>query len=280
MVLEFTKMHGLGNDFIIIDNLQDKKLDWSKLAKKLCQRNTGIGGDGLVLVSPSDKGDYKMVIYNSDGSLAQMCGNAIRCFGKYLYEKGYTDKTNLVIDTDAGVKQLYLKINEGLVETVKVDMGPPIFQPELIPVNTTNSDNNIKIQVAQQELNITAISMGNPHAVIFVDQVEDFPVKEIGPLIENHPLFPQKTNVEFVQLKEDGTLVMRVWERGVGETQACGTGACAAFVASVLKGKVKNQGEVHLLGGVLKITFDGERVFKEGPAAFVFEGKVKIEEWL
>ncbi|WP_091350674.1 diaminopimelate epimerase [Anaerobranca gottschalkii] len=273
-------MHGLGNDFIIIDNLQDKKLDWSKLAKKLCQRNTGIGGDGLVLVSPSDKGDYKMVIYNSDGSLAQMCGNAIRCFGKYLYEKGYTDKTNLVIDTDAGVKQLYLKINEGLVETVKVDMGPPIFQPELIPVNTTNSDNNIKIQVAQQELNITAISMGNPHAVIFVDQVEDFPVKEIGPLIENHPLFPQKTNVEFVQLKEDGTLVMRVWERGVGETQACGTGACAAFVASVLKGKVKNQGEVHLLGGVLKITFDGERVFKEGPAAFVFEGKVKIEEWL
>jgi diaminopimelate epimerase len=261
-------MHGLGNDFIIVDNLEDKKLDWSKLAKKLCQRNTGIGADGLVLVNPSDKGDYKMVIYNADGSLAQMCGNAIRCFGKYLYEKGYTDKKDLVIDTDGGVKYLYLKIKKGLVDTVKVDMGPPIFQQ------------NIKIQVAQQELTLTAVSMGNPHAVIFVDQVQNFPVKEIGPLIETHPLFPQKTNVEFVQLKEDGSLAMRVWERGVGETQACGTGACAAFVASVLKGKTEKQGEVHLLGGVLKISYDGERVYKEGPAAFVFEGKVKIEDWL
>jgi diaminopimelate epimerase len=269
-------MHGLGNDFIIIDNLEDKRLNWSKLAENLCQRNTGIGADGLVLVNPSHNGDYKMVIYNSDGSLAQMCGNAIRCFGKYLYEKGYTKEEKLSIDTDSGVKILYLTVDNGVVQSVKVDMGSPIFQPELIPVNAPNSA-DIKIQVAQRELTITAISMGNPHAVIFVEDLKNYPVNELGPLIENHPLFPQKINVEFVQIKDDQTLAIRVWERGVGETQACGTGACAAFVASVLKGKVKFHGEVHLLGGILTITYDGNKVYKEGPAAFVFEGKVEID---
>lgn len=274
--MEFTKMHGLGNDFIVINNLQNYDLDWPDIAVKLCHRNRGIGADGLILVNKGDKADYKMVLYNSDGSLGKMCGNGIRCFAKYLYDKGFIDKLEFSVDTDSGLKKLYLTVEKREVVSVVVDMGPPIMDPESIPLKAADNRNQ-RIEVAGREFNFTSISMGNPHTVIFLEEdLQSFPLKKYGPLIENHPFFPEQTNVEFVILDANGNLNMRVWEKGVGETQACGTGACATFVAAVLEEKVNlTTGHVNLLGGVLKITWDGN-VFMEGPAVTVFEGQVAL----
>lgn len=273
--MEFTKMHGLGNDFIVINNLQNNKMDWSNLAKKLCHRTKGIGADGIMLISSGENVQYKMVIYNADGSLAKMCGNAIRCFGKYLYDKGLTKELELTVDTDSGLKKLFLTVENQKVISVNVDMGVPIFDPKLIPLISENNQNQT-IEIEGKQFSFTAVSMGNPHAVVFVENLKNYPLHKIGPLIEKHPMFPDKVNVEFVEQDLQGNLHMRVWERGVGETQACGTGACAVFVASALENKVSKHGEVNLLGGKLKITWDGGHVFMDGPAETVFEGQVAL----
>lgn len=274
--MEFTKMHGLGNDFIVINNLQNYDFDWPTIAIKLCDRNRGIGADGIMLVNKGEKADYKMVLYNSDGSLAKMCGNGIRCFAKYLYDKGLINELEFTVDTDSGLKKLSLTIEEREVVSVVVDMGQPIMDPKSIPLKLTGNRNQ-KIEVLGREFLFTSISMGNPHTVIFIEEeLESFPLNKVGPHIEKHPFFPEQTNVEFVKVNSNEMLQMRVWERGVGETQACGTGACATFVAAVLEGKIHSKtGNVGLLGGVLKITWDGN-VFMEGPAVTVFEGQVAL----
>ncbi|QNO14520.1 diaminopimelate epimerase [Alkalicella caledoniensis] len=275
--MEFTKMQGLGNDFILTENLMKLKRDWPNIAKKLCHRNLGIGADGLILVEPSNIAEYKMTIYNSDGSLAKMCGNGIRCFGKYLYDKRYLQKSEFSVETDSGIKHLVLKIQFNKVVSVQVDMGPPFFEPKSIPVLAQGDKVVDKyLKVIDKGFTFTALSMGNPHAVIFLDEIDNFPVEKYGPLIEKHSFFPDKVNVEFVSVKKDGSLKMRVWERGVGETQACGTGACATLVAARVKGVVNNTAKVHLKGGTLKISWKGENVLMTGPAETVFTGNVTI----
>ena len=270
-------MQGLSNDFIITENLMALKRDWANIAKKLCNRNLGIGADGLILVEPSPVAEYKMTIYNSDGSLAKMCGNGIRCFAKYLHDKRYVTKKEFSVDTDSGIKWLLLKIQFNKVVSVQVDMGPPFFDPESIPILMDDQmvvDKPIK--AGDKQFTFTAVSMGNPHAVIFLDRIDNFPVEEYGPIIENHPLFPQKVNVEFVSVNKDKSLNMRVWERGVGETQACGTGACASFVVANLKNITGSEAKVHLKGGTLKISWKDKNVLMEGPAETVFTGHIII----
>lgn len=276
--MKFTKMHGCGNDYIYINGFIEQVDNPSQLAVKMSNRNFGVGSDGLVLILPSQVADFRMRMFNSDGSEAEMCGNAIRCVGKYVFDKELTNQTVIKIETLAGIKKLDMIVEKGLVTYVKVDMGEPILSSKEIPVV---SDKN---PVIGEEINakgdtyaFTCVSMGNPHAITYVDSTDDFPLDSIGPIVEVHEKFPRKTNVEFVQVVDRDTLKMRVWERGAGETLACGTGACATLVASVLNDMCNRKATIKLLGGDLVIEWDENtnHIIMSGPATIVFEG-----EWL
>jgi len=272
-------MHGLGNDFILIEEDEiPLDLNLSDLAKKLCDRHFGIGANGLVIAAPSKKADAKMRIFNPDGSEAEMCGNAIRCFAKYLYERGKVKETKMSVETLAGLVHPELKLENSQVAAVCVDMGEPRFNPRDIPVNLEGQRIvSHPLRIENKEFLITCVSMGNPHCVIFTDNVKDEDLEKWGPIISEHPIFPQKTNVEFIQIIEPGHIRMRVWERGVGETLACGTGACAAAVAGAVNRKCKREVEVSLLGGNLFIQWNekNNHVYMTGPAEEVFTGKLR-----
>ena len=280
--LRFTKMHGISNDYVYISTFDQPEEDWEQLAIRLSDRRTGIGGDGIILVCPSDVADAKMRIFNADGSEGMMCGNGIRCVGKFVYDKGLVpaDKTTVTIDTLSGIKTLELTVRNGKVQSARVDMGAAILTPAEIPV-VFDKEKMIDegLTVDGREWRVTAVSMGNPHCVTFVDDVDGLALEKIGPHFEHHPAFPERVNTEFVKVIDDHTLQMRVWERGSGETWACGTGACATAVAACLNGFCK-KGEditVRLRGGDLVINYTDETVIMTGPASTVFEGEVEIE---
>lgn len=275
--MKFTKMHGCGNDYVYINGIEEKIEDPSELAISMSNRNFGVGSDGIVLILPSETADFRMRMFNADGSEAEMCGNAIRCVGKFVYDKGLTDKNLVTIETLAGIKVLDMTVENGKVSYAKVDMGEPILKGSKIPVKSEKSPVIEKIEVLGETYEFTCVSMGNPHAITFVENTDKFPLETVGPLVETHPIFPKKTNVEFVQVIDEETLKMRVWERGSGETLACGTGACASLVAAVLNKLSKRKAVLKLLGGDLIIEWDEDNnhVFMSGPAETVFEG-----EWL
>lgn len=271
----FTKMHGAGNDYIYINGFTEHPADLHTLAKTLSDRHFGVGSDGLVIILPSDICDFKMRMFNPDGSEAEMCGNAARCIAKFVFDKGLTDKTELTLETKAGVKKLRLYTQNGKVEQVRVDMGEPILSPDAIPVK---SDRPIlvsePVEVDSGTFRMTCVSMGNPHAVIFLPDFETFDLHRIGRQIECHEMFPQRTNVEFAIVESPGQIRMRVWERGTGETLACGTGACATLVAAVLNGISARKAILKLSGGDLEIEWDEKdnHVYMTGGATTVFEG--------
>lgn len=280
-MLTFSKMHGIGNDYIYINCFQETVTDPEKLSIFMSNVRFGVGSDGLVLILPSEVADFRMRIFNADGSEAMMCGNATRCVGKYVYEHGMTDKTEVSLETNSGIKYLTLYVNEATnkVDAVKVDMGKAILKPADIPV-ADDGDRFIAkpVVVDGVSYDMTCISMGNPHAVVFLPEIDSLNLEKIGPSFEHHPLFPNRVNTEFIRVIDDHTLQMRVWERGSGETFACGTGACAAAVASVLNGYCKREQEIliHLRGGDLRIIYhNDESVTMIGPATFIFEGKME-----
>lgn len=280
--MKFTKMHGCGNDYIYIDGAKEKvdRDEKSELVRRLSDRHFGIGGDGVIFINPSAEADFEMEMYNADGSRAEMCGNGIRCVGKYVYDKGLTDKKEISIISCGKVKYLELIVEgEGRGEVVKarVNMGSPILNPELVPVKAEGErvvDEPIEVNGA--EYRMTCVSMGNPHAVVFMDNVADLKIEQIGPGFENHERFPNRTNTEFVQVIDKKNVFMRVWERGTGETLACGTGCCATAVACILNGLTDDEITVKLLGGELQIKWDGDKnlIFMTGPATTVFNGEV------
>ena len=271
--MKFWKMHGLGNDYIVIDNRDERISDTeaTDLARKLCRRRFSVGADGVLFVSDSKVADVKMRIFNADGSEAEMCGNGIRCFAKYCYENNIALKRELVVETLAGNKRAWMMVESGLVQSVMVDMDLPAIERSRIPMLGEGTAVNIDLQVNGETYKATCLSVGNPHCVIFVDIVADFPVQQIGPKIENHRIFLNKTNVEFAQVLGKNEVKVRVWERGCGETLACGTGACATVVAGNLLNKLGGKVLVHLLGGNLKVEY-AERLLLNGPAEKVFEG--------
>lgn len=280
MKLKFTKMQGIGNDYIYFNCFEQIISDPEKLSIKLSDRHFGIGGDGIVLILPSKTCDVRMRMFNADGSEGKMCGNAIRCIGKFVYERGIVKKDNITVETLSGTKYLKLFIVNDEVTAVEVDMGAPVLKPSEIPVKADgDAFINKSVIVNGSDYNITCVSMGNPHAVIFTKGIDNMPLGELGPHFENHSLFPERINTEFVEIIDDKTLKMRVWERGSGETLACGTGACAVACAACLNGYAK-QGEditVKLIGGELKIRWDNNgRVYMKGPAAFVFDGETEV----
>ena len=265
MNLKFTKMHGAGNDFVFLNNISGDIPINAELAKKLCHRRFGAGADQLLVVLPSSEADFRMDIYNADGGKVEMCGNGIRCFTKYVWDKKLTTKTELAVDT---LETLW----------VKVDMGKPVLEGRDIPVGADGLILSKALKVEKEEYRITCVSMGNPHCVVFVSDVDLFPVETMGPKFEDHIFFPNRINVEFIQVIDRKNIKMRVWERGSGETLACGTGACAATVASILNSKVERNIKVHLRGGVLEIFWDedDDRVWMTGPATTVFEGEINM----
>lgn len=285
-MLKFTKMEGLGNDYVYIDAISQNIQNPSELAKKVSDRHFGIGSDGLILISKSDKADFKMNIYNPDGSEAEMCGNGIRCVAKFVYDKGMTDKKSITVETLAGIKTLDLTIENGMVSLVTVDMGEPILDGAKIPVinfikkksldgiEFVNADVDVFIRNKIEKL--TCVSMGNPHAICFIDNVYDIDIDKIGPVTENDENFPNRTNVEFVDVVNRNEINMRVWERGTGETLACGTGACASVVVSILNGYTERKVTVNLLGGKLEVFWNKEdnHVYMKGPARTVYEGEI------
>lgn len=279
-MLTFSKMHGIGNDYIYINCFQETVTDPEKLSIFLSDVRFGVGSDGLVLILPSEVADFRMRIFNADGSEAMMCGNATRCIGKYVYDMGMTDKTKISLETNSGIKYLTLYPGaDNKIESVKVDMGKAILVPKDIPVNS-DLDRFIAqpVTVDGKEYAMTCVSMGNPHAIVFLPDVDSLDLEKIGPSFEHHPLFPDRVNTEFVRVIDDHTLQMRVWERGSGETFACGTGTCATVVAAVLNGYCKKEEEilVHLRGGDLRIIYhEDETVTMIGPATYVFEGKME-----
>ena len=280
-MLTFSKMHGIGNDYIYINCFQETVTDPEKLSIFMSNVRFGVGSDGLVLILPSEVADFRMRIFNADGSEAMMCGNATRCVGKYVYEHGMTDKTEVSLETNSGLKYLTLYVNEATnkVDAVKVDMGKAILKPAEIPV-ADDGDRFIAkpVVVDGVSYDMTCVSMGNPHAVVFLPEIDSLDLEKMGPSFEHHPLFPNRVNTEFIRVIDDHTLQMRVWERGSGETFACGTGACAAAVASVLNGYCKREQEIliHLRGGDLRIIYhNDESVTMIGPATFIFEGKME-----
>ena len=276
-MIKFTKMQGLGNDYVYIDAINQKIENESSLAQFVSNRHFGIGSDGLILICSSEIADFKMRMFNSDGSEAEMCGNGIRCVGKFVYDKGLTNKTTLKIETLAGVKELKLNLKEGKVDTVRVDMGEPILEAEKIPVvSSEKMAKNLKLEIEEREFNFTCVSMGNPHAITFVENVEDFEVEKYGSKIEVNERFPQKINVEFIEIVNKNYIKMRVWERGSGETLACGTGACASVVAGIINNLIERKVTVELLGGILEIEWNKEdnHVYMTGPAVTVYEGEL------
>ena len=278
-MIKFTKMQGLGNDYVYIDAINQSIENESTLAKFVSNRHFGIGSDGLILICKSEIADFKMRMFNADGSEAEMCGNGIRCVGKFVYDKGLTDKTNLTIETLAGIKTLKLNTKENKVQTVRVDMGEPILEPEKIPVlSTLDPVKNLILKTNEKEFKFTCVSMGNPHAITIVDDVKNFDVEKYGKELEVNEVFPNRTNVEFIEIVDSKNIKMRVWERGAGETLACGTGACASVVSTVLNNVTSRDVKVELLGGTLEIYWDEEdnHVYMTGPAVTVFEGDLLI----
>ncbi len=279
--LKFTKMQGAGNDYIYINGSDNHITDKSQAAIKLSNRNFGIGSDGLVFILPSEVADFKMQMFNSDGSEAEMCGNATRCVGKYVLDNKLTDKKEISLETKAGIKYITLHEGDEIKRKATVDMGEPILNPELIPVNISEQPVlNYPINIDGKIWKISCVSMGNPHAVVFTDNIDKLDLTVIGPKFENHPVFPRKTNTEFIEVLDRNTLKMRVWERGAGETLACGTGACASVVAAILNNICDRKVKVHLLGGDLDIEWqeDNNHVYMSGEATTSFEGEVYYEE--
>lgn len=274
--LRFTKMHGIGNDYVYVDCFSQTVADPAGLARRVSPRRTGIGSDGLILICPSSIADCRMEMYNADGSRGQMCGNGIRCVGKYVYEHGLARRESLRIETDAGVKLLRLHTDRGAVVRVTVDMGEPILEGPRIPVAAEGRVVNVPLQVGTDTYRITCVSMGNPHCVVFTPDVEALALAQLGPQFEHHPFFPQRVNTEFISVLARDALRMRVWERGSGETAACGTGACAALVAAVLNGKTDRRAIVHLNGGDLDIEWNADNhVLMTGAAEEVFTGEIE-----
>ncbi|MBE6023925.1 MAG: diaminopimelate epimerase [Cellulosilyticum sp.] len=280
--MNFTKMHGIGNDYVYVDGFKETIPNPNAFSEFISDRHFGIGADGLVMILPSDTADFRMRMFNADGSEGKMCGNATRCIGKFVYEAGYTTKTNISLETLSGIKYLKLNVENEKVVSVEVDMGKAILIPKEIPVlSDLDRFVNEAITIDDKTYNVTCVSMGNPHAVIYCDDVDHLPLETIGPKFEFNPLFPERINTEFVQIIDATTVKMRVWERGSGETWACGTGACAVAVSSVLNGFCK-QGEeitVKLRGGELKITYNEDgTVLMKGPATKVFDGIIEYKE--
>ena len=276
MKLRFTKMHGCGNDYVYVNCFEEEVKDPVSLSIAISDRHFGVGGDGLVLICPSDRADAKMRMFNADGSEGKMCGNAIRCVGKYLYDHGIVRKTTVTIETLSGIKTLELFLKDGKVDSAQVNMGPAILIPSEIPVNLSGEQAvAVPVKIAGEEHTITCVSMGNPHCIVFGGDPYALDLPKIGPLFENDPLFPERVNTEFIEVLDDHTLNMRVWERGSGETWACGTGACAAAVAAVLNGFCKKGKDisVRLRGGELTIRYTDEAVFMTGKATEVFHGE-------
>lgn len=283
--MKFTKMQGIGNDYVYVNCFREKIDNPPELAKVISDRHFGVGSDGLIMINPSDKADCEMEMYNADGSRSEMCGNGIRCVAKYMYDYGLTDKTSISVDTLAGIKYLDLTIENGKAVLIKVDMGKPGLRPEEVPVLVETKESKVErvvdepIIVNGEEYRMTCVSMGNPHSVVFIDQdVKQFPLEKIGPMFENHERFPRRVNAEFVRVLDRKIVEMRVWERGSGETLACGTGACAVAVACVLNGLTEDEITVKLLGGDLFIKWDREKntVFMTGPAVTVFDGEWEL----
>ena len=278
--MKFTKMQGIGNDYVYVNCFEETVADPERVSEIISDRHFGIGADGLVLIMPSDKADFRMRMFNADGSEGNMCGNATRCIGKFVYDNHLTDKTSITLETRSGIKKLTLYPENGKVKTVLVDMGKAVLKPADIPMNVSGDTFiNKPITVDGKEVFITAVSMGNPHAVTYVDDVDSSELEKIGPSFENHPLFPERVNTEFIKILDESTMQMRVWERGSGETWACGTGACAATAASVLNGYFPHDKEitVKLRGGDLFITYKSDgTVLMRGPAETVFTGEIDV----
>ena len=280
ILVKFTKMHGCGNDYIYVNCFTEKIEEPSVIAKKVSDRHFGIGSDGLILICPSETADFKMRMFNADGSEGKMCGNGIRCVAKYVYDNGMTDKEVITVETLSGIKTLQLAVSEGRVQAVTVDMGSPVLTPSQIPVKCEGDRMiNQPVSVGGKEYYITCVSMGNPHAVVFTEEeVTELNLEKTGPLFENHEIFPDRVNTEFIHVIDEKTIDMRVWERGSGETLACGTGACASVVACVLNHKTEDEVLVHLLGGDLEVRYDREKntVLLTGPAEFICTGEIAI----
>ncbi len=279
--MKFTKMHGCGNDYVYVDCTAQEVHAPGEVSKVISDRHCGIGSDGLILICPSSVADVRMRMFNADGSEGAMCGNGIRCVGKYAYDHGLVQKEEITVETGSGIKTLQLHTKDGIVKTVTVDMGKPETAPEKIPVNLQERVEaliNHPITVDGVDWRITCVSMGNPHGVVFVEENKDLDLPKIGPGFEHHPWFPDRINTEFVKVLSRDEISMRVWERGSGETMACGTGACASVVACVLNGLTEETVTVHLLGGDLRITYDrvAERVLMEGGATEVFSGEITL----
>ena len=277
--MKFTKMQGLGNDYVYVNCFEEKIENPSELAVKVSDRHFGIGSDGLILIRPSEVADFRMTMFNADGSESEMCGNGIRCVGKCVYDYGLTDKTEVSVETLAGIKYLKFLIKDGKVDMVTVNMGEPILKPELVPVvGEGDAVIDSPIEVDGKEYKMTCVSMGNPHSVVFVDDVDNFPLHEVGPLFEQHKAFPRRVNAEFCQVIDRTHAKMRVWERGTGETLACGTGTCATAVACILNGKTEDEVTITLLGGDLIIRWDREKnvIYMTGPARVVFDGEIDV----
>lgn len=273
--MRFTKMEGCGNDYIYINAMEEEVRNPEMLAVAMSERHFGIGADGLVLILDSDVADFRMRMFNLDGSEGEMCGNAVRCIAKYVYERGLTDKEEITLETLGGIKVLRLHIQNGVVIAVTADMGEPILAADKIPVRSEKEPViGEKLHILDQDFAFTCVSMGNPHAVTFVEQVAQFPVEKYGSLTEIHPIFPKKANIEFAQVIDRTHLSMRVWERGSGETLACGTGACATLVAAVLNGLCERKVRIQLLGGTLEIEWReaDNHIYMTGPARFSFDG--------
>lgn len=278
--MKFTKMHGCGNDYVYVNLFEEQLADPAAVSIQVSDRHFGIGSDGLITIGPSDAADFRMRIYNADGSEAEMCGNGIRCVAKYVYDHHLTDQTTITVESGAGVKELVLYVKDGKVEQVCVDMGEPVLEAEKIPV-LSGQERVIDepVEVCGREWRMTCVSMGNPHAVVFVEDTAHFPVEQYGPSFENHERFPRRTNTEFVQIHSRTEISMRVWERGSAETWACGTGTCAAVMACILNGYTDHTVLVHLRGGDLTIRYDeaSNHIFMTGPAVEVFSGEMAVE---
>ena len=279
--MKFTKMHGCGNDYVYVNGFEENIADEAKAAIIVSDRHFGIGADGLIIIKPSDIADFEMVMYNADGSRGAMCGNGVRCVAKYVYDHKLTDKTSISIASMGSIKYIEVDVENGKVVSAKVDMGSPVLEAKKIPVLSENEKAvNEKITVDGKDYLMTCVSMGNPHAVVFTDiPVSEFPLEKIGPKFENNPVFPDRVNTEFVNITDRKNLNMRVWERGSGETLACGTGTCATVVAAILNGYADNDVTVHLIGGDLKISWSGneaDSVFMTGPAETVFSGEIDL----
>ena len=281
MKLAFTKMEGCGNDYVYINGFTQSVPAEEKpaLVRRLSDRHFGIGGDGVIFINPAKEADFEMEMWNADGTRSEMCGNGIRCVARYVYDFGLTDQKEFSIVSAGKIKYMTLYEQDGQISAVRVNMGQPILEADQIPVRADHSPViNVPIEVQGQEYRMTCVSMGNPHAVVFVDSTEDFPLEQVGPYFENHPCFPNRTNTEFVQVIDRSRVRMRVWERGTGETLACGTGCCATAVACVLNGLTDNAITVEVLGGALQIEWDRDNdlVWMTGPATVVFSGEIEI----